>query len=1152
MARRKGEAGVANHAFEALLDYLKRNRGFDFTGYKRSTLVRRASKRMAEVGIRDYAGYQDYLEVHPDEFASLFNTILINVTAFFRDPPVWEHVAARVLPALVADKKAGDPIRVWSAGCASGEEPYTLAMLLCEALGEAAYRRRVKIYATDVDEEALAVARRAVYSAKDVETVPKELFEKYFERQGTQYPFRPDIRRSVIFGRHDLVQDVPISRIDLLVCRNLLRYLNAETQAQVLARLHFALNPGGVLLLGKAEMLLSHADLFTPVELGHRLFTKLSRAGVRDQLALLAEAGSPSAAVQLAVQERVRESAFDTSPAAQIVVDAAGTLALANQEAQRLFALSRADCGRPLQDLEISYRPVELRSLIERAYQDGRVVRATDVQRALPDGQVQLLDVEVAPLREADGSAIGVSVAFLDRTELARLRGDLVRAQQELDRSNEQLQSANEELETTNEELQSTNEELRTINEQFQLRTQQAQRRQRLPGGDPRRHPCGGRRPGPRLPGAHLGGEDGGAVGAACGRGRGPVALRPGHRAARRGAAACDPRLPARRQRGAGARAGGDQPARPAHPLHGEMHAPAPGRPGRGGDPLDGAHGRAGGRGSAAARGRCAEARAEEPQALSENLLERRLSRSRALMKRLRRQAERQGLPPGSPLAVALEELAQTLEELSVAVEQLEVANEELTDARHAAERHALRYQDLFASAPDTYLVTDARGVIRAANRAAEAKFGREARYLVGKPLLVFLAEEHREAFGGKLLDVQRGHRMRIADSEAQFLASRGRAEPFWAAVTAEAIRERDGSVAEVFWLLRDVTQRRRAEADLQASEMRTRLIADSLPVLIAYVDREQRFRFSNATYEDWFGIPSERILGQQMREVLGDAAYDRLRAPIARALSGEEARFEGELPDARGGPRHVSLLYVPYFGESGEVLGFHSLVHDVSERKRMEAKLRAAAAATALAEDRERRRLADDLHDDLGQILSLAAIKLGALRDSIDTPTARERILEIEKLVVQAHGHTESLTFQLSPPVLHDRGFVPAAEWLAEDLTRSYGLRVDVEDDGEPKPLDEEVSVALFRTLRELLINVARHAGTTEAEVRIRREGERVRLEVRDRGLGFDPAETSGGFGLLSVRERLCNVGGNLEIHAAPGQGVRVVAEAPIGRRQS
>jgi signal transduction histidine kinase len=229
----------------------------------------------------------------------------------------------------------------------------------------------------------------------------------------------------------------------------------------------------------------------------------------------------------------------------------------------------------------------------------------------------------------------------------------------------------------------------------------------------------------------------------------------------------------------------------------------------------------------------------------------------------------------------------------------------------------------------------------------------------------------------------------------------------------------------------------------------------------------------------------------------------------------------------------------------------FVGVLRDLSDQHRMREELRAAAAATALAEDRERRRLAQDLHDDLGQLLSLAGMKLGALRDSAAGRSAGAEVSEIEDLVTRAYRHAESLTFQLSPPILHDRGLVPAAEWLAEDLGRSYGLRVEIADDGAPKPLDEAARVALFRALRELLINVARHAGTGEAYVRIERDAERVRLEVRDHGLGFTPADASNGFGLVSVRERLRNLGGDLVIHSAPGAGARVVAEAPVGERE-
>src|SRR3954452_12465187 len=169
-------------SFEALLEVLKRTRGVDFTGYKRTTLERRFRRRMDAVGCESYGDYLDYLEVNPEEHEQLYDTVLINVTEFFRDPAAWEHLRDAVLPELLAGKSADEPLRVWSAGCASGQEAYTCAIVLAELMGIEAYRDRVKIYATDIDEGALAQARLAIYNAKETESVPPELRAKYFER----------------------------------------------------------------------------------------------------------------------------------------------------------------------------------------------------------------------------------------------------------------------------------------------------------------------------------------------------------------------------------------------------------------------------------------------------------------------------------------------------------------------------------------------------------------------------------------------------------------------------------------------------------------------------------------------------------------------------------------------------------------------------------------------------------------------------------------------------------------------------------------------------------------------------------------------------------------------------------------------------------
>jgi two-component system CheB/CheR fusion protein len=451
-------------SFESLLTYLRQSRAFDFTGYKRPSLMRRVTKRMLMVSMDNFSDYIDYLEVHPEEFTHLFNTILINVTSFFRDLPAWDYLAKEIIPQVVQDEN--EPVRVWSAGCASGEEAYTVAIVLAEALGVEAFKKRAKVYATDVDEEALTTARQASYGNKELEPVSDRLREKYFETVAGRCVFRADLRRSIIFGRNDLVQDAPISRLDLLVSRNTLMYFNAEAQGRILARFHYALNKSGFLFLGRAEMLLTHGNLFTPVELKYRIFTKVPDANMRDHLLVAPPPVNHDPSNQPAKQFRLYEIALDVAPMVRIVADLNGNLVLASQKARTLFGLTSKDIGRPLQDLEISYRPVELRSFIDQAYAERRAVTLANVERRPPEGEIQHYDVIVVPLFD-NGNAIGVSISFADVTRHYKLTDDLQHSKEDLATALEQLQSTHEELETTNEELQSTNEELETTNEEL-------------------------------------------------------------------------------------------------------------------------------------------------------------------------------------------------------------------------------------------------------------------------------------------------------------------------------------------------------------------------------------------------------------------------------------------------------------------------------------------------------------------------------------------------------------------------------------------------------------------------------------------------------------------------------------------------------------
>ena len=453
-----------NEAFERLLEYIEHNRGFDFTGYKRSSLRRRVGKRMQDLGIASYENYQDHLEASAEEFADLFATILINVSSFFRDEAVWDYVAGHLIPEVLESRSAPAPIRVWSAGCATGEEPYSIAMLLADALGLDAYAERVKIFATDVDESALDQARQGVYSPKQTEPVPADKLEAYFQRTNGNLSLSKDLRRAVIFGRNDLVRDAPISRLDLLFCRNTLMYFNAETQAGVIRRMHLALGDGGALVLGKSELLLSHGEGFTPENQSLRVFRKVGGIRFRDRISVLAPGRAAPSADQ--IPDAVLE-AFRVSPIAQLVVDADGLVALGNEPLRKLFGFSDHDLGRPLQDLEISYRPIELRSLIDEAHAQARPMTAEPVAFRSRDGVDRSFEVEVTALGDR-GDSVGTSVAFLDITRYNRITSELETSKRELETAYEELQSTVEELETTNEELQSTNEELETTNEELQ------------------------------------------------------------------------------------------------------------------------------------------------------------------------------------------------------------------------------------------------------------------------------------------------------------------------------------------------------------------------------------------------------------------------------------------------------------------------------------------------------------------------------------------------------------------------------------------------------------------------------------------------------------------------------------------------------------
>jgi two-component system CheB/CheR fusion protein len=456
-------------ALKNLLQELAEQRGFDFRGYKKTTLERRFRKRMFQLNIGDYEEYGRYIRGNPEEANELLNTILINVTEFFRDPPAWEILRSEILPPILKPLRSGASFRAWSAGCASGEEAYSIAIILSEFFGPRIAEFDVKIYATDIDEDALTTARRGEYSAEALRRVRPEWRNKYFHGKGMLRVNR-EIRRLVIFGRSNLGQDAPISHVNLLLCRNVLIYFDSELQKQILARLHYALEPGGILFLGKSESQLTNSTQFKRLNSRWRIFQRItpappgeSKSEAEPDMAELESGVSEEARQELDALRSQHRYMLETLRLGVLVLGLDDTVVQNNTAMLILYGLTPANlAGKRLQETDLFTRVPDLAMQLQASRLNNETVRFQS--RVKVGGEEHLLEVTLRPIMDERGTRTGTLVYCEDVTVQEKLQTTI----EELESTSEELQSANEELETTNEELQSTNEELETTNEELQ------------------------------------------------------------------------------------------------------------------------------------------------------------------------------------------------------------------------------------------------------------------------------------------------------------------------------------------------------------------------------------------------------------------------------------------------------------------------------------------------------------------------------------------------------------------------------------------------------------------------------------------------------------------------------------------------------------
>jgi two-component system CheB/CheR fusion protein len=469
---------------------LRNRTGHDFHGYKANTFLRRIQRRMHVLRIGDLDTYVARLRSEPEETQNLFQDLLIGVTHFFRDPAEFDVLQQRVIPEMLKNKSSGDMLRVWVLGCATGEEAYSLAILLREAIGPLDSPPHVQIFATDIDARALSVARTGRYRQAIEKDVTPERLARWFVKEGSTYAIHKDLREMCIFSAHNVIKDAPFSRVDLVSCRNLLIYLNGDLQDRVIPLFHFSLRPGGHLFLGPSENVTRHARLFQPVDRKHRIFRRQETATrVLPEFPLSARSEALRALGEASVPQRLAPSGSLGKRAERVVERYAPAYVITDED---LMVLNFSGRTGPYLDPSTGVANLNLMNLVHRDLRLDlraalhRVATERKPMRVLPlrmglDGEARRVGLTVEPLADNPQDPVHFVVLFhdygldpgSDPDDVARdpavLRDEHVqRLEAELRVTKERLQATIEELESTNEELKSSNEEYQSINEEMQ------------------------------------------------------------------------------------------------------------------------------------------------------------------------------------------------------------------------------------------------------------------------------------------------------------------------------------------------------------------------------------------------------------------------------------------------------------------------------------------------------------------------------------------------------------------------------------------------------------------------------------------------------------------------------------------------------------
>ncbi|MFA9478477.1 chemotaxis protein CheB [Phycisphaerales bacterium AB-hyl4] len=991
-------AEQAERMLQNVLAHVRTHTGHDFAHYKRSTILRRIRRRMQLHRVQHLDDYLRLLQEQEQEMGLLFEDLLITVTEFFRDPEVFARLEAEVIPQLFKDKGPADRVRAWSVGCATGEEAYSLAMLLMEEEARREVKpRQLQVFASDLCEPALRKAREGIYPDSIEGDVSSERLSRFFDKENSSYRIHKNVRERLVFATHNILQDPPFSHLQLICCRNVLIYLQRDAQKHLTSLFHYALDEDGYLLLGTAEAI--DTDLFICENKKFGLYRRRSVPAHKPSPSIF----QPSQSHTLSGQAPPPQAKPATSYGAmheRVVEQYAPPSILINPDGEVVHYSARA--GRYMQmpggpPTNNVYRlvPEPLRLELRAAVHAARDLEAGHRSRPVTLSIASELREVVLRVQPIDQSQMaGFFLVIFDELENAGALAaeasntpadaNARELASELDQTKQRMQALVEEHDASQERLQAYNEELVSTNE----------------------------------------------------------------------------------------------------------------------------------------------------------------------------------------------ELRSTMEELETSKEEMQSMNEELTTLN---EENRQKVEEL------DHLTSDLHNLLTATN-IATVFLDREMRIRRFTPSMAELFSMRNSDRGRSLTDLT--HHLSYDQLQEDFQSVLDQLTPVerelateqgrWYLTRLQCYRTSDDRIEGVVITFIDITERKQIEEAIDKAKHVAEEVINTVRNPMLVLGKNLRVKDTNAAFDQMFAVESDELQGQLVYEI-NEGHWDipELRQLLENILPKNEVMDDYELEhDFPGlGPRtlllnarridHLQLILLAIEDVTERKQELQALERSRDELERLvnertvqlrlqTTRLQHLVRELATAEQRERKRMASILHDDLQQLLVGMKMQLGLTRSQNQDEAVAQTLEQVLHHLDEAIETTRSLVRQVVPQALYEKGLTPALQWLSEQMSHRHSLKVQISaDDAEPA-LSNETRTLLFESIREMLFNVVKHAGVDEAAVTVRPDHDRLHVTVSDEGVGFDVnAKTlqagRSDFGVFALGDRIEALGGDWSVDSAPGEGTRVHVEVPV-----